>query len=278
MLLAVGAKPCSNGFNRPVRTSGPDDEIRLVADSHAFDGERLEEAAVVGVQRTRDAHVALATLPVAKRPDVARRRVFVGEAHVRREIFRDLRLAVTPQIRRRRATDEPCRADLAADQVLAADIADPHRDVESLLDEIGGAVRQLDIEAHLRVAHDEFGDRRSEMARAERDRGGEPQRAARRDGAGVRRLLGLLQVGQELHAALVKRATAFGQGQAACRAIEKPRVEMRLELGDLARDRRHGDAEALRGAGKAPGFDDRGEGADGVEAIHGRRRLLHNSQ
>ena len=96
------------------------------------------------------------------------------------------------------------------------------------------------------------------------------QRAARRDGAGARRLLGFLEVGQQLHAALVERAPALGQRQPARRAVEQARVEMRLEVGDVARDGRHRHVEPLGGAREAAGLDDPGEGGDGVEAVHGR--------
>ena len=43
---------------------------------------------------------------------------------------------------------------------------------------------------------------------------------------------------------------------------------MRLEVGDVARHRRHRDAEPLRRAREAAGLDDPGEGGQGVEAIH----------
>ena len=78
-----------------------------------------------------------------------------------REVVGRLRLAVAREVGRRRAADEPRRADLAPDEVLAADRADAHGDVEALVDEVDDAVGQLDVEAHLRVARDERGDRRA---------------------------------------------------------------------------------------------------------------------
>ena len=74
------------------------------------------------------------------------------------------------KVGRRRAADEPRLADLAPDQVLAADGADAHGDVEAFVDEVDRAVGQLDVEAHRRIARDELGDRRRQVSRAERDR------------------------------------------------------------------------------------------------------------
>ena len=86
--------------------------------------------------------------------------------------------------------------------------------------------------------------------------------------------LGFLEIGQELHAALVERLAGFGERQPARRAVEEPRVEMRLELGDVARHRRHRHAEALGRAREAAGLDDVGEGGHGVEAIHRRIAII----
>jgi hypothetical protein len=45
---------------------------------------------------------------------------------------------------------------------------------------------------------------------------------------------------------------------------------MCLELGDLARHRRNGDAQAFGGTSEAACLNDPGKGADGVKAIHGQ--------
>ena len=102
---------------------------------------------------------------------------------MRREVLRHARLAMPREIGGRCATDELGDSDLPRDEVLAADGADPHGRVETLVDEIDDAVGKLDIEAHLRIARHELGDCRGDMAGAERDAAREAQRAARREGA-----------------------------------------------------------------------------------------------
>jgi hypothetical protein len=51
---------------------------------------------------------------------------------------------------------------------------------------------------------------------------------------------------------------------------------MRLELGNLARDRRDRDAHPLGGASEAAGLDHARESGDRVETVHSL--LLHFSQ
>ena len=96
-----------------------------------------------------DPHAALAAVGIAERPEAALRRVRIREARVRRQVLRHARLAMPREIGRRRAADELGDADLARDEVLAADGADSHRRVEAFVDEIDDAVRKLDVEAHL---------------------------------------------------------------------------------------------------------------------------------
>ena len=191
-----------------------------------------------------------------------------------RELLGRARLAVAREIVGRRAADELRAADPARDEILPADESDPHRGVESFVDEIDDAVGQLDVEAHLGKARGEFGDRGREVVRAEGHAAGEPQRPARRDGAGARRRLRLLEVGEELHATLVERTSGFGEGEAARRAVEQPGAKVRLELGHVARHRRHRHAEAIGGAREAAGLDDLGESGDGVEAVHGGALII----
>ena len=107
----------------------------------ARDRQRFEKAAVVGVRGTRNANAALAPLAVAEVPEAALRRVGVRQARMRREILRRSRLAELREIGGRRATDELGRADLARDEILAADRTDAHRGVEPFVDEIDDPLR-----------------------------------------------------------------------------------------------------------------------------------------
>jgi hypothetical protein len=165
--------------HQPTRTHfGTHLEIGLDNDAQPCDRHRCEQAATVGVDRAGHADAVFAALSVAERPDVPERCVFVGQARVRCEVLGLRGLAAALEIRGRCATDQPCLAHLASDEILAADAADTHRDIETLLDQIDRAIRQLDVEAHFRMTFDKANDRRGEMAHAEGRGACEPQRAA----------------------------------------------------------------------------------------------------
>ncbi len=227
-------EPAQDGLQPAGAHVGADDEIGLARDARALGRERLEKAAAVRVDGAADAHLALVALPIAERPDVARRRVLVREAGMLREILRLVRFAVPLEVGRRGAADEPRGADPAADEILAARIADAHREVEALLDEIDHALGELDVELQLRMPGGEGRDGRRQMTRAEGRRAREAQRAAGRNRPGGHRDLGLLEVGEQLHAALVERLPGLRQRQPARRAVQEPHVEVRLEVPDLA--------------------------------------------
>ena len=93
-------------------------------------------------------------------------------------------------------------------------------------------------------------------------------RALRHDGRGAHHALRLVEVREQLHAALVERLPRFGQREPARRAVQQPRVEVRLELRNLPRDRGGRHRKAFGGAGKAAQLDDLCECADGLEAVH----------
>ena len=54
---------------------------------------------------------------------------------------------MTREVRRRGATNESRDSDRAADQALAADVADADREIDAFVDDIDRAIGQLDVEA-----------------------------------------------------------------------------------------------------------------------------------
>jgi len=106
------------------------------------------------------------------------------------------------------------------------------------------------------------------MAHAEVHRSGQLDRAARHDRGAARLLLGLVEVGKELHRALVEGAAAFGEADAAGRAVQQPRLQMRLELRDMPGSGRGGEIELVRCAGKAAGLHHLSEHPQGLKTVH----------
>ena len=208
------------------------------------------------MQPAAHAHHALGPRAVVKAPEVARAHVFISEAVVVRELLWRFRRAVLGKIRGRGTRHEPRLAELAGDEVVGTRRADADREVEALLDQVDQSVGERHIEAHFAMRGEKRSDRRRDVAHAKVHRGGEPDRAARRHGGARRFLLGLGEVGEELHRALVEGAPTLGEAHAAGRAVEEPALQMRLELGDMAGSRGRGESEPLGRLGKAAAVHD----------------------
>src|SRR5437773_5552759 len=220
------------------------------------------------MRRSGDANLVRIAATVAKTPRVALARVFVAKARVRSEISRHLGCRMQRQIRRGSAADELRSADLARDQAAAADIADADRQVDAFVDDVDGAIGELDIEAQLRMATREVRDRRREMPHAEGDRRGELERAARYHGRRGHRFLGLLQIREQLDAALVKGLAGLRQRKPARRSVHETRIEMRFEVRDMTRYRGRRHCKALGGAREASLLDDLGKYHQRKKAVH----------
>src|SRR5258708_2713775 len=248
-----------------------DDERRLEHDARASRGGLREQIAVIGMQAAGNAHRVLRAGAIAKAPDMPRADVFVGEAVVPRQLFRGLRRAMLRQILRRGARHEPRLAELARHQIVRAGRADADRQIEALLDQIDHAIGERHIEAHLWMTREKFGDRRRDMVHAEIYRGGEPDGAARHYRRARSLLLCLGEIGEQLHRALVEGAAALRQAYAPRGAIEKARLQMTLELGDMPGRGGGRQAQAVRRPGEAARFKDLGEDLNGAEAVHAGR-------
>ena len=144
---------------------------------------------------------------------------------------------------------EPMRRAIAR---LASHRADADREVEALRRRdrrCGRTARCRSATCGWRAWNSAIAPR--QVTRAERHAAGEPQRAARLDGRRADRRFGFLEVGEQLQRALEERLAAFGQRQPARGAVEQARAQMRLELGDVARQRRHREVEPLGRRGRS---------------------------
>src|SRR5262249_26312408 len=100
------------------------------------------------------------------------------------------------------------------------------------------------------------------------DRARDLQHALRRAAIFARDQLGLGDVGDDAHAALVERFTRLGQGDAPGGAVEQPDPEALFQPVDAARDRRARDVERLCGRREAGVIAHAGEDADLVVTRH----------
>jgi hypothetical protein len=92
---------------------------------------------------------------------------------------------------------------------------------------------------------------------------------AGRAGVGVARLgFRLIHVREDLLAALQVALAGLGQRDAARRAVQQARAQVRLQIGHRARRIRGGRVQMLRGARKAARFDDADKYAHVLKRIH----------
>jgi len=98
----------------------------------------------------------------------------------------------------------------AGDQRRASGGADPHGEVAALVDQVHDPIGEVDVESKLRMARGERRDRGCEVTLAEGDRAGELQIPPWHQRALRHRGFRFLEVGEQLHGALVERAAALG--------------------------------------------------------------------
>ena len=229
----------------------PENEIRFIDDARALHRRRHQHVAAVAGQIAVDAQGLFAPLAVDETPLRLRGGGGVEKAIVVGQFGRRFRRAMTLEVVRRRAGDEFGLAEFFRHQILRADLADAHRQIDALFHQIDNALGQRHVDLHVRMQQQEFCDGRRQMTRAEVVRTGDLQRAARRTRRLRHELFGIIEIRQQLHAALEKGLSRFGQAESPRGAIEQARTQMRLEVGHVTRTRRGGYPESFRGLGEA---------------------------
>ncbi len=177
------------------------------------------------------------------------------------------------QILRRRAQHDVRHRDLPRNQRrrLQPRRRRPDRHVETFVDQFDDAVRQGDLDGHLRKLRGVVGERAHHVAQAERRQRRHPQLALRHHARRADRLSGFVELRQHLREPLVVFAAGFGGRDAARRPVEQARAELLLEMHHVLARHRRGHLHLFRRADKAPHFDDVTKHFHADEGIHGNR-------
>ena len=141
-------------------------------------------------------------------------------------------------------------------------------DVEALVQQVDEAVADVQPELDLRIGGEQRRQPRRELELRHRHRGGHPDQADRLGEAAAHDRLGGLGLDRRGAGAVVERAPDLGQREAARAAVDQPRAEPGLELGDPLADRRLRRARDPGGRGEAAALDGEDEGAQVVEIQH----------
>ncbi|ABA47803.1 hypothetical protein BURPS1710b_1156 [Burkholderia pseudomallei 1710b] len=195
-----------------------------------------------------------------------------ADAVVAVEVVGRCRHAVALEIRRRADDDHPAAAEFAHHEPRIVERARADRDVAALVERIDERIRQHDVERDVRIAALELRQERHQMMLAERHVRIDPH-APLRSRAVRRFALGVGDVLENAHAALVKRG-AFGRElQLARRAIQQAHAEPRLEpLNELAdRRRRHVEPSSRRReSARLDHLNEDGHLGETIDLAHGR--------
>ncbi|KOT02782.1 hypothetical protein DM50_4157 [Burkholderia mallei] len=196
------------------------------------------------------------------------------EAVVAREIVERPGHAGAREIGRRRDAHAPVLAELERHERRIGQLAQAHRAIEPLVDEVDHPVGQIERDRHVRVRARKRGYERRDVAPAEARGRRHPQMPARLHAARGHARLGVLHVVDDALAILEERRAFERQRELARGAHEQLHAEPLLERVKPAADDRGRDPFRMRGRRQAAFRRNRGERFDLFEAIHpvcGRR-------
>ena len=163
--------------------------------------------------------------------------------------------------------DEAIGRHAASDEARIRNRHIADREIEALLHQIDHSIGHRHVDRHVGIERDELGDDGSEKWR-NCHRRVESQRAARRRLQGLGDPVGILDLREDLQAALIVNLTCLGQAHPARAAVEQANPEPLLEEAHMRRRHARGYAEGSRRGGKALALDHLHEGGHARHPVH----------
>lgn len=149
-------------------------------------------------------------------------------------------------------------------------LTDPENQIKAVTDDVHQAIRQVQLDADLRVALHEAAQQRRQPVAAEGDGGIDADPACRLAGVGQGVLLQLTVVLQQVLAAGEVLLARLGQALATGIAIEQAGADPGLQPLDVLADHGRRHCETLRHGGKTARAGNLDEDLDGRQAIHSK--------
>ncbi|CAO4139920.1 hypothetical protein PKCBPO_00490 [Methylorubrum thiocyanatum] len=264
----MGGVPGRTGTRRPSARWGRHLEDGLEDDAQPLECPFGQHVAVIRVDgagdRQRHDLVAVAHAPA----ELLGSGKAQQQAGMIDELGRALGGGMLGEIGRRGAQDPLDIGDLAQGEARVAHLREADRHVDGLLHEVEQMIGEPKVDVRLRVALAEGGDQRRHDAPAERQRGGDLQRPARRGALGLDALLRALHGGGDVEAAVVEDAAGLRQVHPPRRAGEQQAAEMLLQRLDAVADHRGRQAQGAAGRREAAGLRRAHEDADTLQGQH----------
>lgn len=225
--------------------------FRTDDDALAVEGPAEDDVAVVAGQRAMDLDrlVAAVLLEAPDAPGVVV--LAVHDAAVGGQVGQGVRRAVAFQVGRRGAQEAAVAQDAAGVEAGVGQVAEADGEVVTLLDQVDGAVGDVELDFDFGVALGEGGDQRGDHGAAEAERGVDPQQAARRLAAAGDQLVHGAQFCEQAGGVFDVELAFAGQADAAGVAVDQTYAQSLLDGGQAHGGGRRRDVEGAGGGGKA---------------------------
>jgi hypothetical protein len=202
------------------------------------------------------------------RKDPARARKDEPEPFMATQVVQVRGPAASRDVVRRSAGHEAGIEELAGDQRRVVERARADGDVDSVLDQIGEAVRSIEFNLDVRVHDGKGWQQRRQHEGREGDTGGNLESAARRLATVEQEGFGAGDLAERAAAAVVKRSTVFGHLQRPRAAAQELKPQGLLKPRHRFTNGRGGDAELACCGDEGTRRNGADEHGDAVEMLH----------
>ncbi|GCC47396.1 hypothetical protein chiPu_0031598, partial [Chiloscyllium punctatum] len=173
----------------------------------------------------------------------------------------------------RAAQHMPPGGDAAHDQAGIRRRQHAHREIVVLVDQVDIALADREVDLDLRIGRQELDDRGRQELR-QMGVGVDAQRAARHRLQCAGDVVGLLDVGEDMDAAVVIGLADLGEADLARGAVEQSGTEAIFQRLHVVAHHCRGHVELAAGRGEAAGINDPDERGQTGQAIHAARSGL----
>ncbi|KAG1250192.1 hypothetical protein G6F68_012931 [Rhizopus microsporus] len=182
-----------------------------------------------------------------QRPHLFRRQVAVDQAIVLQKVLQAGGHAMPRQVVRRGAQHPADGSQAPGHEAGTGLLAHQHGQVYPLLQQIDGAVDQMQVQRHVGMQHQELCEQGLQVDPAVQGGRGDTQAARGLGGLDLHAAFQFVHLGQQAFGFGVVALTRLGQPQDSGRADKQPRAQAFLQRADAPADRRQRDPAHARG-------------------------------
>lgn len=167
----------------------------------------------------------------------------MAEALVPGQVRHAARFAVPLEVRRRAGDDHPVGPQRARHQTVRVQLSDADGRVEALAEQVGQAVAEVELDAHLRMPGEEIRHQRRDRELPQRDRDRHAQLALRLAAVALDGGLGPADLLEHAAAVLGEGLADFGEPVLSRGALDQQRAQMAFQCLHMPADHRRGQVQ-----------------------------------